>query len=70
MRTSGLINFKKLWGVVNQNLPAGAATTGNPYLPGSQVTYTVRLENDGDDDVITDNTVSLEREIIYLSKGE
>lgn len=23
MRTSGLINFKKLWGVVNQNIPSG-----------------------------------------------
>jgi len=40
----------------NQNPPPGSSTTGNPYLPGSQVTYTLVLENDGSDDVTTDDS--------------
>ncbi len=36
--------------------PAGEITTGNPYFQGSRITYTVRIENDGSDEVASDNT--------------
>ena len=36
--------------------PAGEITTGNPYFQGSRITYTVRIENDGLDEVSSDNT--------------
>lgn len=39
----------------NEMPPAGATTTGNPYLPDSKVTFTLHLENDGSDGVEIDN---------------
>ncbi len=36
--------------------PAGEITTGNPYFQGSRITYTVRIENDGSDEVSSANS--------------
>ena len=39
----------------NNMTPGGSPTAGNPYLVGSEVTYSVHLENDGSDDVDPNN---------------
>lgn len=53
--TVARINATKTAESMNTMPPAGAMTTGNPYLPGSNIAYTLHVENDGPDAIETDN---------------
>ncbi len=53
----------------NEMPPAGALTTGNPYLPGSKVTFTLHLENDGSDGVEIDNNGPISNDTLHNPIG-
>lgn len=53
----------------NDMPPDGDLTTGNPYLPDSKITFTLHLENDGNDGVETDNNGPISNDTLHNPIG-